>query len=311
MKKYLVLSIILAGILTAVAFPLRIIAQSNNSQDKTTLSVTPPTFDLSANPGDTVKNSIKVQNVTDKPLSIKTAIKNFEPVGTQGDVGLTDDSGQYSLASWIHVTPGSSVLQPKESKVFNFSIDIPKNAEPGGKFGSIVFQTAPGSDKTAVGVSQQIGTLLLLRIAGDAKESAHIVSMQADRDAEGQSVIYKTLIANDGNVQVKPIGSITVTNMFGKKITTMPFGGKYVIPGAQREFDNTWNHKGVLFGKYTATLTLLYGTKNTTLTATTSFISIPWKLISIILLAIVLLGFVLWKSRKRLKRAFLILFEKD
>ncbi|HEX5455991.1 MAG TPA: DUF916 domain-containing protein [Candidatus Saccharimonadales bacterium] len=310
-KKHLLFTTLAVCLLAVVGLPLKSIAATDNT-DKTSLAVSPPTFDLSANPGDTLHDSIKVQNITDKTVDINTSIKNFVAVGTEGEVGLTDQNGQYSLAKWIHVTPSSAVLQAKESKVFNFTVDVPKNAEPGGKFGSIVFSTTHGaSGASAVGVSQQIGTLLLLRIAGDAKEQASISSMLADHTSQNDTVTYKTLISNEGNVQVKPIGSITITNMFGKKVATIPFGGKYVIPGAKREFINQWQHSGMLIGKYTATLTLLYGTKNMTLTSSVSFISIPWKMLGIILFIAVIIGLMLWKARNRLKRAFRILFEKE
>ncbi len=305
------INLVLAA-LTLVLLSLPIQDARALSSDKTGLAFSPPTFDLSANPGQNLNESIRVENLTTNPIPVKASVENFVAIGTQGNVGLTNNQTQYSLAQWITVSPGSAVIPAKGSTVFNYTINIPPNAEPGGRFGSIVFQTSPGGSgsSSGVGVSQQFGSLILLRIAGNAKEQASIVSMTADTNKSNQ-VTFKTLIKNTGNVQVKPIGSLVVTNMFGSTVLTEPFGDKYVIPSAERQYNNVWSFNGILFGKYTATVTMIYGNKNTTLSASTSFISIPWKIIGISLVIIVVLVFLFWKARKRIGRALRILFGKE
>ena len=303
---------ILISVLSLLVVSVPFSVASAQTGNQTGLAFSPPTFDLSAEPGQVLHESIKVDNLTTNATPVKASVENFVAVGDQGDVGLTNNQTAYSLAQWISVNPSSTVIPAKASSVFNFTVNVPANAEPGGRFGSIVFQTNSGSSgsKTGVGVSQQFGSLILLRIAGNAREQASIVNMSSSF-SKGNQVIFKTLIKNSGNVQVKPIGNLVVTNMFGDQVNSQPFGGKYVIPGAERQYDNVWTYKGILFGKYTATVTLIYGSKNTTLSYATSFISIPWKLILICLLIIVIIVAVLYKARRRIFKALRILFGKE
>ncbi len=283
------------------------------SANASTLVVSPPTFDLTANPGDTENESIKVENVSSKPISVATKVEDFVAVGTQGAVNLTTQSNHYSLTSWVDVTPSSVTIPAKSSTIFNVVINIPSNAEPGGKFGSIVFTT--GSQKTSastIAVAQQVGSLILLRIAGKADENATITSFTANTSVKGQqsTIEFSALIKDLGNVQVKPVGYISVNNMFNHKLITIPFDSKYVIPGASRQFPEYWHH-GFLFGKYYANITLLYGTTNKIMSDSVSFWVIPWKLIIIVLAAVIVVGFLIWKVRRRIAKSIKILFGKE
>lgn len=295
----------LAGAETAKSTP--------SLSNATSLVVSPPTFDLTANPGDTQTESIRLENITNLPLPVTTSLESFVPLGTSGAVSLTPESSQYSLVSWISLTPRSTTIAPKSSATFQFTITVPINAEPGGKFGSIVFSTGSTSQSaSSIGVSQRVGALVLLRVAGSANEQAKISNFQADLSYHKikNTISFSTLVADTGNVQVKPIGNIVITNMFGHKVANIPFDSKYVLPGASRSFTSLWHH-GFIFGRYTANQTLLYGTSNKIMTATTSFISIPWKLIITVLVLMVVLIFILWKGKTRLGKALSVLFGKS
>ena len=80
--------------------------------------------------------------------------------------------------------------------------------------------------------------------------------------------------------------------MFGNKIgaVNVNLNGNNVLPGSIRKFNQTLDSSvigdRVLFGRYTADLKMTYGTDGQTLTASTSFWVIPYRLIAF---AIVLL----------------------
>jgi hypothetical protein len=100
-------------------------------------------------------------------------------------------------------------------------------------------------------------------------------------------------LRNTGSVHEKPVGTITVTNAFGKSVGSLnlnPNSGN-VLPDSIRRFERTLNTKQ-LFGAYTATLTLTYGSGQK-LTAHTSFWVVPWKLIVLVLIGLVAVFFIL------------------
>ncbi len=107
----------------------------------------------------------------------------------------------------------------------------------------------------------------------------------------------------------KPTGEIEVKNMWGFTTTKIKLDEKNVIPGAVRKIESQLK-KQLLFGTYTATLTLHNGTVQT-LTAKSAFTVIPYKLLAIVAIIVFLLVLFYRKSRKRLRRAMRILAGKE
>jgi hypothetical protein len=288
---------------------------ANAADDKVGLAVSPPTFDLAANPGDTLKNNIRVDNLTDQVLDVTVSTQNFVASGEEGQAELTEDTTPYSLATWIKPAATKMEIPAKSSKVLPFSVVVPNNAEPGGHFGSLIFrsQSRPLAGTTGVSVAQQIGALLFLRVAGDLKESASIASFKSDKSFyEYPPINFDARIKNDGNVHFKPEATVTVTNMFGQKVATLPMDPKTVLPGSIRKMTlaQPWKPK-FLFGNYHANLSVVYGDKKQILTATTSFTVIPYKLVGIVALVLIIVLVFIIRRRKRLAKSFKILFGKD
>lgn len=278
------------------------------------LSVSPPTFDLTANPGDTLHESIRIENTTQYPQSVSVRTENFVPLGTEGEVNITKQANQYSLIDWIKISPVKATIPAYGSMPFNFTVRVPANAEPGGKYGSVVFSTAASSAKgSAISVSQRVGSLILLRISGQANENAAVKSFRAlpGYGNHPNTVGLIALIQNLGNVQVKPTGYLTIDNSFDNQaVTKINFNSRYVLPGASRSYVQTWRH-GFAFGHYTADLALVYGLSNKIILAKTSFWLIPWRIIIISVVIIVFLAYLIWRGRKRLGLAVRVILGKE
>jgi hypothetical protein len=280
---------------------------------KSGLAISPPTFELSANPGDTLKNSLRVDNITNESMEVTVTTRNFSALGEEGGVNLSEDEGEFSLAKWITVSPSSFTIPANESKVFDYTIAIPSNAPPGGRFGSIIFKTAvkPISGQSGVAVGQEIGALVFLKVAGEVKENASIASFSVGSSLyDSGPVDFEIRVKNHGNVQIKPIGTITISNFLGQKIATIPIDEKNVLPGAIRKLSSKWD-SGLLFGKYNATLSLVYGNGKQVLTASTTFWGFPYKLVFVVLVLGAFAAAVIYPRRQRIVRAFKVLFGKE
>ncbi len=276
------------------------------------LALSPPTFELSANPGDILENTIKVENMTAEPLRLAVDRRNFMAIGEEGSVGLTEEQTSYSLASWISVSPPEAEIPAKSTKIFSYRIDVPLNAEPGGHFGSVVFRTASSvPSQSGAALVQELGALILLRISGTSKELANIVGFSAGKMFwEYGPVEFDLRIKNEGSVHIKPQGTITITNFLGKKIGSgvVELEPKNVLPGAVRKSTAQWNRKW-LFGKYTAVVSLTYGTKPEILTASTTFVGFPYRVGGVVLAVLLVILLFLFKARKRLRVALRILLK--
>ena len=281
--------------------------------DSLGFAVSPPAIELTADPGQTVSNSFKIINLTDTTLTLQADRNNFVAKGEEGQVDLTTSDDLYSLAPWFTATPAIITVPPRGTQSVGFSIAVPVNAEPGGRYGSLVFHTLTGTlpnGQSGAAVKQQLATLIFLRISGAAHDEVKIASFTTDKNSyEYGPIKFSTRVQNLGNVHEKPTGTITIKDLLGRTVSTLKLDPKNVIPQAIRRTDTSWSKK-LLFGRYTATLVLNNGTFQQ-LTAQTSFVVIPYKLIGVVLLIVIILYLLVWRNRKRFNRAFKVLFSKD
>lgn len=292
---------------------LSAVTPAHAQQPTAGLAVSPPSFDLSANPGDTITNNIRVDNLVDYGLEVSVQARNFTALGEEGQVNLTEEDSTYSLADWITITPKAVTIKARESQTFQYTIKVPANAEPGSRFGSIVFKTAtrPVEGQTGVSIGQEIGSLVFLRIAGQVREKSSIVGFKTSSLInEYKPVDFEVRARNDGNVHLRPTGTITITNFFGKKVATVPIDSRNILPDAVRKLDAQWKDGRFIFGRYTATVSLVYGSQNTITTASTTFWGFPYTIGLVILGILVLFGLILLRYRKRIRRAWLVLSGK-
>lgn len=299
---------LLTVLLTSAVISASLSSQTHAQENNKGLSITPIIFDYSLDLGQLKSGKITLTNLTNQPLEIVSEARNFTAQGEEGDVALTTENIPFSIAQWVNIEPKRVTIPPSSKLPFTFTIRVPQNAEPGGHFGSVVFATVPKKELNQTGalLSQEIGALLFTRTPGDIKEQAKIASFKTEKSFyEFGPVNFVARVQNDGNVHVKPTGEIVIKDMFGRT-TKLPLVEQNVLPNAIRKISTKWTEK-VLIGKYTATVTMKYGSKNETLTATTEFTAFPvrWGLVALgILLAIIFINviitmFIVKRKRRR------------
>ncbi len=285
-----------------------LIAQAQ-SQLSTTIS--PVTFELSANPGEKLDNAVKVTNVSDQPISYKMEVESFTGnENGQATVVQNDPNPDLALKDWVKLSPSAFTLPSKQSQTINVIITIPKNAEPGGRYASILASTSGSSDLSGTGahVGSKIGTLVLLSVRGDIKYQAEVTKFDADQKLFQHSPInFQTRIHNDSSVHIKPKGFVSIADTFGHKVADIPFDERNALPKSDRLIQTKYD-KPLGIGKYTATLSLIYGEKNDQLISTTSFIVFPWKTGLPIIAGILIVLWYLVARRKRVVAALKIIF---
>lgn len=291
---------------------LFVFCDSAEAQESTAISISPLTFELTANPGDFIENKIKINNPSNSIIGIRMEAEDFKAVGELGQVVVApEEEIRYSLKRWISVDPGEFTLGPKEQKFINFTISVPLDAEPGGKYGTILASTQGviSEEKvTGASIAQKVGALMLLTVSGDTKESLEVKSFSAPEFSENAPVPFEIRFRNAGTVHVRPKGFITITDWFGKKVKDIEFPQMNVMPGTTRLIEAKWESKNMLIGKYTATLVGSYGASNEPIDPPVIvFIVFPWKIASVAAVILALIAVITYKSRKRLKLAAKIL----
>jgi hypothetical protein len=289
---------------------------AQQSLDQVSISVSPRSLDIAINPGESIENIFRVTNGSDETIKIEPSPKNFLPRGNEGAIELLEDSTPFSLADWISVSPGGPVSVPAKKTVdFIVTISVPNNADPGGHFGSVVFRTLPAQQDQDGGgalISQEIAPVILVKVPGDVLEAASISSFKPLKSfiSDETSSEFELIIKNDGNVHFRPTGQVTIKNTIGREVAKINIEGQNVIPGAERKMNVVWDDFGLRMGRYTAEATVVYGSDNNILNAKTSIIILPLKKIIPLALVIIVIGFIGYRSRNRIKLAIKILFGK-
>ncbi len=275
------------------------------------VSLSPLTFELIANPGETVSNIIRVTNTEDYSIGVNIDVEDFVAVGEEGQVALENppENLTYSLAKWVTVSPKTFTIGANETVPVEFRISVPLDGEPGGHYSSVLATvSANAPEGGGVGVTQKVGSLLLLNVAGDVEERLHIAEFSAPEFSEYGPVTILSRFENTGTVHVKPRGFILVKNMFGREVKKLDLPQKNVLPSSIRRVEVPWGNR-LMFGRYEATLTAIYGSSNAPISAVTTFWVIPWKIVGGIVLGLLILLILLFKSRKRIRLALRILFK--
>ena len=135
---------------------------------------------------------------------------------------------------------------------------------------------------------------------GDAKEQMSVEQFSASKNGkdnwlfESQPIEFIARLKNEGSTHEQPTGSIVVSDMFGNKIAgvNVNLTQNNVLPGSIRKFTQTLD-KGALgdrflFGRYTADMKVSYGSRGQSMTASTSFWVIPYRLIGFAIILLII-----------------------
>lgn len=280
-----------------------IYAQSSSSNAAQGIQISPALVELNAAAGQTYNIDLSVTNVTSSDLDYTSSVGDFEASDETGSPHIITDgslSNTVSVVSWVSSLEDFS-LEAHDTKNLTVSVTIPQDAEPGGHYGVISFSGAtPDVDSTGVGLSASAGALLLIRVDGEISEEADLASFYASKSGnqgsffENGPITFVTRVENIGNVHVKPVGSIEVRDMFGGLVETMQVNESKsnVLPKSIRRFESTLD-KDWMFGRYSATLAVGYGTTGQAITSTVTFWVVPYKLILVCLFILLTVIFIL------------------
>ena len=271
------------------------------------LEIAPPVLILTADPGETIKTKINLRNISSGDLLVKGIINDFVAGGEDGTPKIMleeDESSPFSIKEWVSVM-SDLLLVPRQIEDLDITINVPKNAAPGGYYGVVRFTAVPPElDGTGVSLSASLGSLILLKVNGVAEEKLSIEEFSVSTiggDAgtlfESTPIQFNERLKNEGNIHEQPVGKIIITDMFGKVVTgvNVNLSGANVLPNSIRKFDQPLDSSGignkVLFGYYTAELEVTYGVDKQVVKKSISFWIIPYRLIAAGIIALIV-GFI-------------------
>ena len=291
------------------------------AQHASALTITPIKLELHGNPGQTIKQEVTLYNELDVQETLYVSYANFEASGENGNPNFSD--AHDDLGTWMQAADKIS-LAPKSSQIIPLTINVPKDAAPGGHFAAVFWGTVPpGNSGNQVSIGAKTGLLVLLSVNGDVSENGGII----EYGIKSKQSLYTSLpitffyrFQNNGADRVKPTGSILMKNMIGFTSATVPGNpvDGNVLPHSTRRIETAWQGsdgsnpvsdrdqgnffnkagyewRNFAFGHYKANLTLAYGLKNQVTTASVGFWVFPWHLLVLVVVVIILLYLILKK----------------
>lgn len=299
------------------------------------LTLTPTRFEIKGNPGEVLRQELKVLNEEKSTQVFYLSYSNFEAQGESGTPAFTDPTS--GLGTWISTPFNSVTLSPGEQRSVPFTIRIPADADPGGHFAVIFLGTNPPGGADGVSIGAKTGVLVLLSVAGDVVEDAGLLSFNvAEKKFWHQSlpVSFEYRFRNDGGDRIKPVGEIKIRNTFfirSDRFDANKVEGN-ILPKSTRRFEVDWvkyerpadyipadnfvakffsnaeyQWKNFALGLYSAKLDLAYGSQGEHARKLAWFFVFPWQLVVVMLVVLLVVFF---GGRKLISRYNRYIIEK-
>lgn len=256
------------------------------------IQISPLTFNFEIKPGDSVRAKIIVTNRNDEPLNYVIETENFYKVSDEGVPVFTavpKQKGISTLADWYYFEGGKEgTIAPQQEKEIFFTVNIPKNAEPGGHYAAAfakqVKKTAAGT--TELGVAARVGVLTLVAVPGAVTKSAEISAFTHKKWVWQGPINIQMRVSNTGTVHYDSPARVELKSIFGA-ITPIDLGKHTIIPNNARIYKGKFNKK-FPFGYYKVTGIAIDGNGNPVTTNSVIW-AIPLAIVIPILAGLIIL----------------------
>jgi hypothetical protein len=251
--------------------------------------VGPGKVEVTLKPGQTKIVELLVTNRTgsDRIFNLTTEDASGSKDPNTAVVLLGSDRGPYSLREYLEVPHTRFQIKNNERARVPVTISVPADAEPGGYYGSMLVDTiavtgeSDDSGETAPqsAIVARIGTLFFITVPGDVEREGALVdfgTIPKQSFFQGGPIQFGVLFENTGSIHLTPYAEVRIKNMFDEEVGYLTLDPWFVLPQALRLREFSWN-RDMLFGRYTATVSLNRGYNDLIDEMSLTFWVLPWK----------------------------------
>lgn len=254
--------------------------------------VGPGKSDITIAPGESKTVEMIVTNRTGVPHRFNITVEDAQ--GSQDSataiVLLGDDRGPYTMKDYVSVPYTSFDLAHNQRARIPVTITVPRDAEPGGRYGSVLIDTVaieakPGDSMGTVpqsAIVARIGTLFFVTIPGAVAKDGNVKDFTTVPNKtffQSGPINFGILFENRGSIHLAPYGELRIKNMFDEEVGYLELDPWFVLPQSLRLREVEWNRE-FLFGRYTATVFINRSYDDTVDEMQFSFWVLPWKLVA-------------------------------
>ena len=284
-------------------------AKSACAQTVESFTVAPARQELTVDPGESTAVTIKFFNRGETPASGLLKVADFIVEDKEGSPTILEGPSQisprFAAASWVQLPYDRMTIAAEEKVTVQTKINVPSDARPGGRYIAIYFEPGAvipaGEQDKQIAISPRIAGLVSLRVSGPITEKTDLIRFEAPKLSQYGPVMITSEIENQGDYHVRPKGTITIYDTFGKATERSLLDEENIFPDASRIYENEVG-KQWMFGKYKAELAASYGETGKSVSGLIYFWVVPWMLIAVILLLIIIVVLILTIILRHIKR---------
>ncbi|MGW2643402.1 WxL protein peptidoglycan domain-containing protein [Streptomyces sp. NPDC001393] len=272
-----------------------------------------PYFYLSADPGQTLTDTVAVQNRTGRPLTFRLYAADAYNTARDGGFAVRAlKERMLGVGAWVRIAKSRVTVPGHRTVTVPFTLHVPEGAEPGDHPGAVVAldeHVDPGSGSPALGVQRAVGARVYLRVSGPTLPALSVGQLHISHHqplipgiGTGTATVSYTL-RNTGNVILDPKVELKARGLFGRtllerELTRVP---SELLPGQSVRLTETWRGAPQLDR---ADVTLTASAPGTRQSASASFLALPWLVAALVLVAGAAVGMLLVRARRgRVRRS--------
>lgn len=219
-------------------------------------------FVYDATPGQQLRDEMVVRNNGTATGVVRLYAVDGATGNNSGAVYLNENDPRREVATWIRIADDELTLAPGESRVVGFTVAVPADAEAGQHLGAVVAANVTPKQGAKAGVIQietqsRAVTAVQLTLPGATVEQITVTGLTVG-GWQGQQTIDVGL-RNDGNVLVKPTGTLVVTDAQGQELQRLPLHLDTFVPRTTIHYPILVQRQALGTGQYRASVELSYG----------------------------------------------------
>jgi len=224
-------------------------------------------FVYEAEPGTTIKDTVKISNNNNKTMTIKVMALDGATTNDGGYTLVGGTEENKDIGNWVVLKKDLITLPPGVSENINFTVTVPEDADVGSHPGGIVIwedytneslKTKGGAGM--LGVVTRVAARMYLTVPGDIVRSLEVENMH---HIINNGILYFGMILhNKGNVQLTPEIDISLRGLFGKIGVQEKSQVGLVLRQGTIKPRIPWQNKTPFFGRFVANFRIHYGEKD-------------------------------------------------
>lgn len=207
------------------------------------LGIDPPIIVINAIPPTAVTSPLNIQNKSDMQVALQIQLKLFKTKGENGELEYSKETPEIFKNIQVvdaNVPVENITLGPRQQKSLNLNINIPQDTNVSDYYFSIVFISTNSSPTESSSSINQAGiaTNVLLSIGAKETPKATIEEFSSNIFFERGPVPFTVRVKNAGIHFIRPMGEITIKNMFGQSIGKLDLYDVNILSDSIRAIPN-------------------------------------------------------------------------